>query len=118
MVMNPTVIFVVIVLLMCHAQISLSRPESSASLDTSVFELEDYEYHYDSDPYFPSSQAENNKNMGMKEAKMVDPWTLDFRRKLANRENIGKKHDTQYTRACKLTTTIRKKYFLLQIFTT
>ena len=87
--MNPTVIFVLIVLLMCHARISLSRPESSANLDTSVFELEDYEYHYDSDPYFPS-QAENN--MGMKEAKMVDPWTLDFRRKLANRENIGKKH--------------------------
>ena len=91
--MNPTVIFVVIVLLMCHAQKSLSRPESSANLDTSVFELEDYEYHYDSDPYLPNSQTENN-NMGMKEAKMVDPWTLDFRRKLANRENIGKKRNT------------------------
>ena len=74
-------IFTVIVLVLCHAQESHSRPGSD--LDTSVFELE-YDYNYDSEPYFPQ------ENMGLKEARMVDPWTLDFRRKLAARENIGK----------------------------
>ena len=51
-------------------------------MDTSVFSLD---YDYDSEPYLPT-------NLGLKEAKMVDPWTLDFRHKLASRENIGKSH--------------------------
>ena len=92
-------IFTVIVLVLCHAQESHSRPGSD--LDTSVFELE-YDYNYDSEPYFPQ------ENMGLKEARMVDPWTLDFRRKLAARENIGKTH------MHKLTATIRKNFLLLQ----
>ena len=66
-----------LILLLCHAQVSYMRP---SDLDTSIFSLD---YDYDSDPYLPT-------NMGLKEAKMVDPWTLDFRRKLASREIIGK----------------------------
>ena len=66
-----------LILLLCHAQVSYMRP---SDLDTSIFSLD---YDYDSDPYLPT-------NMGLKEAKMVDPWTLDFRRKLASRETIGK----------------------------
>lgn len=83
----------VIVLILCHAQEPFARP---SDLDTSVFQLEYDDYHYDSEPYFSQQQ----ENMGLKEAKMVDPWSLDFRRKLAARENIGKTH------AHKLTATI------------
>ena len=69
---------VIITLFLCHhARISSSRP---GDLDTSVFSLD---YDYESDPYLPT-------NMGLKEAKMVDPWTLDFRRKLAKDDVIGK----------------------------
>ena len=52
----------------------------SEDLDTSIFSLD---YEYESEPYLPNS-------MGLKEAKMIDPWTLDFRRKLASRDAIGK----------------------------
>lgn len=68
---------VICLILLCHAQVSVMRP---SDLDTSVFSLD---YDYDSDPYLPN-------NMGLKEARMVDPWTLDFRRKLASRDIIGK----------------------------
>ena len=66
------------VLILCHFQVSYMRP---SDLDTSMFSL-DY-YDYDSDPYLPT-------NMGLQEAKMIDPWTLDFRRKLATQGTIGK----------------------------
>lgn len=73
-------IAVIIPILLCHGpQASKARP---SDLDTSVFSLD---YDYDSEPYLPT-------NLGLKEAKMVDPWTLDFRHKLASRENIGKSH--------------------------
>ena len=73
-------IAVIISILLCHGpQASKARP---SDLDTSVFSLD---YDYDSEPYLPTS-------LGLKEAKMVDPWTLDFRHKLASRENIGKSH--------------------------
>ena len=68
-----------ITILLCHGpQASDSRP--SSDLDTSVFSLD---YDYDSEPYLPTS-------LGLKEAKMVDPWTLDFRHKLASSKTIGK----------------------------
>ena len=71
-------IAVIISILLCHGpQASKARP---SDLDTSVFSLD---YDYDSEPYLPTS-------LGLKEAKMVDPWTLDFRHKLASREHIGK----------------------------
>ena len=73
-------IAVIISILLCHGpQASKARP---SDLDTSVFSLD---YDYDSEPYLPT-------NLALKEAKMVDPWTLDFRHKLASRENIGKSH--------------------------
>ena len=70
------VIFIIVYIL-CHTRV-FAKP---SDLDTSVFSLD---YDYDSEPYLPMS-------MGMKEAKMVDPWTLDFRRKLATDDVIGKK---------------------------
>ena len=71
-------IAVIISILLCHGpQASKARP---SDLDTSVFSLD---YDYDSEPYLPT-------NLGLKEAKMVDPWTLDFRHKLASQKNIGK----------------------------
>lgn len=66
---------VICLLLLCHHL--GARP---SDLDTSIFSLD---YEYDSEPYLPNS-------MGMKEARMIDPWTLDFRRKLASRDAIGK----------------------------
>ena len=87
------VIYLLFILISCHPQVSYMRPsdgtEKNSSndggrlkrdLDTSIFSLD---YDYDSDPYLPTS-------MGLKEAKMIDPWTLDFRRKLQAREIIGK----------------------------
>ncbi len=71
------VIFCVLFLFLCHAQVSWMRP---SDLDTSIFSLD---YDYDSDPYLPT-------NLGLKEARVVDPWTLDYRRKLASEEVIGK----------------------------
>ena len=68
---------VICLLLLCHAQVSWMRP---SDLDTSVFSLD---YDYESDPYLPV-------NLGLQEAKMVDPWTVDFRRKLASQDVIGK----------------------------
>ena len=73
------VICSILILLLCHLQVSHMRP---SDLDTSIFSLD---YDYDSDPYLPTS-------MGLKEAKMIDPWTLDFRRKLQAREIIGKRN--------------------------
>ena len=71
-------IAVIISILLCHGpQASKARP---SDLDTSVFSLD---YDYDSEPYLPT-------NLGLKEAKMVDPWTLDFRHKLSSQKNIGK----------------------------
>ena len=68
-----------LILILCHFQVSYMRP---SDLDTSMFSL-DYSYDYESDPYLPT-------NMGLQEAKMIDPWTLDFRRKLATQGTIGK----------------------------
>ena len=76
--MLNTCLIAVISILLCHGpQASNSRP---SDLDTSVFSLD---YDYDSEPYLPTS-------LGLKEAKMVDPWTLDFRQKLASSKTIGK----------------------------
>jgi hypothetical protein len=64
-----------------------------ADLDTSLFAAEtDYEYEYDSDPYFlPNPSLESNSKSLLNTALMEDPWTLDFRRKLASKLDIGKK---------------------------
>ena len=77
----PNCCAILAVIFLCHAQASEGRP---SDLDTSFFDT-DSNYDYDNEPYFVSKNVKSQ---------VKDPWTLDFRNKLAENEAIGKTFST------------------------
>ena len=60
----------------------------SFQLDTSKFSSDDEAYDYDSQPYFSDNPPE--KAAALNEALVKDIWGLDYRKKLAEDQEIGK----------------------------